>query len=77
MAQTKAATWSPLDPQTGHECSLMLGPVPAFQIFLMLPLVRWGPYLDTPGHYYTQRLLLSPSNRPVLPQEVLSSSSQN
>lgn len=77
MAQTKAATWSPLDLQTCRECSLMLGPVSAFQVFLMLLLVGWGPYLDIPGHYYTQRLLLPPSNLPVLPQEVLSTSSQN
>lgn len=76
MAQTKAATWSPLNPQTGHECSLMLGPVSAFQAFLMF-LVGWGPDLDIPGHYYTQRLLLPPSDLLVLPQEVLSSSSQN
>lgn len=26
----KAATWSPLDPQIGHVCSIMLGPVSAF-----------------------------------------------
>lgn len=54
----------------------MLGPVSALQVFLIF-LVGWGPYLDIPGHYYTQRLLLPPSNLLVLPQEVLSSSSQN
>lgn len=55
---------------------VMLGPVSALQVFLIF-LVGWGPYLDIPGHYYTQRLLLPPSNLLVLPQEVLSSSSQN